>query len=122
VPILFGTYNSSTATAAEVELSQSFQTAFANFAKNPKDMPAHNWPAYEPGVIGIAHNRTLARIAYHKNVDPENFVKRVQPISTVSTQNDYAYFTLFIAERYYDRMGRAFIGIVFWIIVPPPVQ
>ena len=32
IPILFGTY--STSTASEAELSQSLQTAFANFAKN----------------------------------------------------------------------------------------
>ncbi|KAF8493264.1 Alpha/Beta hydrolase protein [Russula emetica] len=46
--ILFGTFNRSTATSAEVELSQSLQTAFANFAKNPNSSPAPHWPAYEP--------------------------------------------------------------------------
>jgi len=77
LPILFGTYNSSTATTAEVELSQSFQTAFANFAKNPVNVsPAPNWPAYEPT------GRTLAKIAYRGNVDFDDFVKPVHPIST----------------------------------------
>ena len=85
VPILFGTYNASTATSAEVELSQTFQTAIANFAKDPVDSPAPNWPAYEPGFLGIAHNPTLAKISYDGNVDPNDFIQSVQPISTVST-------------------------------------
>lgn len=91
MPILFGTYNTSTATTAEVELSQSLQTAFANFAKNPVDVsPAPNWPAYE------SNERTLAKIAYRGNVDFDDFVKPVQPNSTVSTRtssNKYAKFT-----------------------------
>jgi hypothetical protein len=65
VPILFGTYNKSTATAAEVELSRSLQTAFANFAKDPMNAsPAPNWPAYEPARLGTARVPTLAEIAY----------------------------------------------------------
>jgi hypothetical protein len=88
VPILFGTYNRSTATAAEVELSQSLQTAFANFAKNPVGVsPAANWRPYEPGLLGIALNPTLAKIAYQGNVGPDDFIEPVQPLSTVSTQN-----------------------------------
>ena len=90
MPIAFGTYNTSTASAAEVELSQSFQTALADFAKNPVDEPpAPNWPLYEPGRFGVAHNPTLAKIAYEGNVHFDDFVKLVQPISTVSTQNNY---------------------------------
>ncbi|KAH9959039.1 Alpha/Beta hydrolase protein [Russula compacta] len=61
LPILFGTYDCSTATAAEVELSHSFQTALANFAKNPANSPAPNWPSYNPSLP------TLAKIAYHGN-------------------------------------------------------
>ena len=53
VPILFGTYNTTTATAPEVELSQSLQTAFANFVKDPNVSPAPNWPPYEPGFLVI---------------------------------------------------------------------
>jgi hypothetical protein len=98
VPILFGTYNGSTATAAEVELSQSLQTAFANFAKNPVGVsPAPNWRPYEPGFWGIARNPTLAKIAYQGNVGPDDFIKPVRPLSTVSTRNQ---LHLFIAELY----------------------
>ncbi|KAH9971639.1 Alpha/Beta hydrolase protein, partial [Russula compacta] len=76
LPILFGTYNRSTATAAEVELSHSFQTAFANFAKDPASSPAPNWPSYNPSLP------TLAKIAYDGNVDSYNFVEPVPPNST----------------------------------------
>jgi carboxylesterase 2 len=90
VPILFGTFNGSTATPAEVELSQSLQTAFANFAKNPNSSPAPHWPPYEPEDSGNAYTPTLAKIAYEGNVDFGNFVETVQPNSTVSTRNDDA--------------------------------
>ena len=90
VPILFGTFNRSTATSAEVELSQSLQTAFANFAKNPNSSPAPHWPPYEPEVSGNASTATLAKIAYQGNVDFDDFVQPVQPDSTVSTRNDDA--------------------------------
>ncbi|KAH9994628.1 Carboxylesterase [Russula vinacea] len=84
LPILFGTYNTSTATTSEVELSQSLQTAFANFAKNPEIVspaPNSSWPPYEPGLLGIARNPTLAKIAYEENVAPDDFINLVQPIS-----------------------------------------
>ena len=96
VPILFGTYNTSTATTEEAELSKSLQTAFANFVKNPgniSDSPAPNWPAYEPGLFEIARIPTLAKIAYEENVALDDFVDPVQPISTVSTRDDHAKFT-----------------------------
>ena len=93
VPILFGTYNTTTATAPEVELSQSLQTAFANFVRDPNVSPAPNWPPYEPGFLGIARNPTLAKIAYEENVAPDDFINLVQPIATVSGRNDYATFT-----------------------------
>jgi len=90
VPILFGTYNRSTATAAEVELSQSLQTAFANFAKDPVNATlAPNWTAYEPGIVGIAPVPTLAEIAYQGNVGFDDFIQPVQPISKVSMRNFY---------------------------------
>lgn len=83
--ILFGTFNRSTATAAEAELSYSLQTTFGNFAKDPVNAsPALNWPAYEPDLPGITVAPTLAKIAYHGNVDPDNFIEVVQPNSTVS--------------------------------------
>jgi hypothetical protein len=96
--ILFGTFNRSTATSAEVELSQSLQTAFANFAKNPNLLPAPHWPPYEPEVSGNAYSYTLAKIAYQGNVDFGNFVQPVQPNSTVSTRNDDAKFCSFIYD------------------------
>ena len=80
MPILFGTYNRSTATPAEVELSQSFQTALANFAKDPTNSPAPNWPSYNASLP------TLAKIAYDGNVDSNNFVEPALPNSMVSTQ------------------------------------
>ncbi|KAI0300093.1 Carboxylesterase [Multifurca ochricompacta] len=83
LPILFGTFNQSTATSAEAQLSQNLQTAFANFAKNPEDAPpVANWHAYEPGLLGVALIPTLAKIAYHGNVDPDNFIELVDPLST----------------------------------------
>ncbi|KAH9991972.1 Alpha/Beta hydrolase protein [Russula compacta] len=82
LPILFGTFNKSTATAAEVELSQNFQTAFANFVKDPVNTPpAPNWPRYQPGLLGSAIAPTLAKIAYHENVQLDNFIELVEPIS-----------------------------------------
>ena len=93
MPILFGTYNRSTATAAEVELSKSLQTAFANFVKDPTKSPAPNWPAYEPGILGIAFDPTLAEIAYQGNVGFGDFIQPVQPISKVSTRNLYSKLT-----------------------------
>ncbi|KAF8504324.1 Alpha/Beta hydrolase protein [Russula emetica] len=82
LPILFGTFNRSTATSAEVELSQSLQTAFANFVKNPNSSPAPHWPPYEPEGSENGCTHTLAKIAYEGNVDFGNFVQPVQPNST----------------------------------------
>ena len=116
VPILFGTFNRSTATSAEVELSQSLQTAFANFAKNPNSSPAPHWPPYDPEVSGNAYTATLAKIAYQGNVDFDNFVQPVQPNSTVSTRNtDAKSSCLFMNFSSINRMGRAVYGTLFWI-------
>ncbi|TDL20063.1 alpha/beta-hydrolase [Rickenella mellea] len=68
---LFGTYNRSTVTPAEVTLSQTWQTAFANFIKNPNADPSPEWVKYVPGNT----TKTLARIAYNGNVDTNNFVE-----------------------------------------------
>ena len=65
----------------------AFKTAFANFAKNPNRPPAPHWPPYEREVSGRACTPTLAKIAYEGNVDFGNFVRPVQPNSTVSTRN-----------------------------------
>lgn len=42
IPVVFGTYDASTATATEVALSKHVQTAWANFAKYPMNGPG--WP------------------------------------------------------------------------------
>ncbi|KAJ6615858.1 Carboxylesterase [Mycena sp. CBHHK59/15] len=71
---LFGTFNRSTATPAEATWSSTFQTAIANFIKDPNAPPAVNWPEYIPGPT----TKTLAKLAYDGNVDPHNFVENVQ--------------------------------------------
>lgn len=87
VHIVFGTFNASTATAEEAKLSQSLQTAFANFVKDPKGaFPAPNWSAYKAD----ASVRTLAKIAYHGNVQLGDFVDPVDTITTVSIGDVYA--------------------------------
>ena len=84
VPILFGTFNRSTATDAEAELSYTFQTAFANFVKDPTNPPVPNWPPYEPELSGDTVAPTLAKIAYDDNVYLNDFIELVQPNMTVS--------------------------------------
>jgi hypothetical protein len=86
VPILFGTFNRSTATDAEAELSHTFQTAFANFVKDPTNPPVPDWPPYEPELSGDTVAPTLAKIAYDGNVYLDDFIELVQPNSTVSAQ------------------------------------
>jgi len=71
LPELFGTFNPSTSTDNEVTLSKTFQTAIANFIKNPNESPAPNWPKYIPGSL----TQTLARLAYVGNVETDNFVQ-----------------------------------------------
>jgi len=73
LPELFGTFNASTATPNEVTLSKTFQTAIANFIKDPNESPAPNWPKYIPGSL----TQTLARLAYNGNVETDNFVQAV---------------------------------------------
>ncbi|KAJ7031881.1 cholinesterase [Mycena alexandri] len=72
---LFGTFVRSTATPAEVTWSNTFQTAIANFVKNPDTSPAINWPKYVPG------GKTFAKLAYNGNVEPDNFVVPVETTS-----------------------------------------
>ncbi|KAJ7630565.1 Alpha/Beta hydrolase protein [Roridomyces roridus] len=71
---IFGTYNSSTATAAEVTLSATYQKLVADFVKNPTASPAPNWPRYIPG----SNTKTLAKLAYNGNVLTSNVVEAVQ--------------------------------------------
>jgi hypothetical protein len=85
VPILFGTFDNSTASAEEAELSRNLQTAFANFVKNPGNTsPAPNWPTYEANPLVP----TLAEIAYHGNVHWDDFVEPIKPNSTVSVKDN----------------------------------
>ncbi|KAF7324610.1 Carboxylic ester hydrolase [Mycena kentingensis (nom. inval.)] len=70
---VFGTYNRSTATAAEATLSSTIQTAIANFIKDPTVAPAPNWPKYLAG----SSTNTLAKLAYSGNVLTSNVVQAV---------------------------------------------
>ncbi|KAJ7217315.1 hypothetical protein GGX14DRAFT_561831 [Mycena pura] len=70
---LFGTFERSAATPAEVTCSSTFQTAVANFVKNPEVSPAVNWPKY---VVGPPAE-TLAKLASNGNVGPGDFVDPV---------------------------------------------
>ncbi|KAF2811682.1 alpha/beta-hydrolase [Mytilinidion resinicola] len=60
LPIVFGTYPSSGATAQEIALSSYVQTAWATFAKNPDGGPDPAWPKVSTGsggaYIGILGN------------------------------------------------------------------
>jgi hypothetical protein len=73
VPELFGTFNRTTATASEVQLSSTFQTIIASFAKNPFISPAPAWPRYNP------NDTTLAKLAYDGNVALNNVVEVASP-------------------------------------------
>ncbi|KAJ7300985.1 Carboxylesterase [Mycena albidolilacea] len=74
---LFGTFDRSTPTPAEVTWSATFQTAVANFIKDPDTSPAVNWPKYVPGPSA----KTFAKLAYNGNVKPDNFV---DPVASTS--------------------------------------
>ncbi|KAJ7103838.1 Alpha/Beta hydrolase protein [Mycena epipterygia] len=74
---LFGTFNRSTATPAEVTWSSAFQTVIFNFVKNPNVSLAVNWPKYIPEPPA----KTFTKLAYRGNVDPDNFVDPVESTS-----------------------------------------
>ncbi|KAF7306525.1 Carboxylic ester hydrolase [Mycena indigotica] len=74
LPEIFGTFNRTTATAAEATLSQTMQTVIGNFVKNPAIAPASKWPKYVPGK----QTTTLAKLAYNGNVDLSNLVEAVE--------------------------------------------
>jgi len=71
IPEIFGTFNATTATASEKTLSQTMQTIWANFIKNPLAPPAPNWPKYTPSN----DTNTLAKLAYVGNVELGNVVQ-----------------------------------------------
>lgn len=79
VPEVFCTFNASTATPAEVTLSGTFQTAIANFIKDPTMSPAENWPSYVP----VGNVSSVADIAFNGNVAPDNFAQKVPSGSLV---------------------------------------
>ncbi|KAF7348511.1 Carboxylic ester hydrolase [Mycena venus] len=68
---IFGNYNTSTATAPEVELFKTMQTTIGNYIKNPTVSPALNWPTYVPGNS----TATVAMIAFSDNVRPNDFIQ-----------------------------------------------
>ncbi|KAJ7770939.1 hypothetical protein DFH07DRAFT_768662 [Mycena maculata] len=71
---VFGTFNRSTATAAEATLSGTMQTLIANFIKDPMAEPVPNWPKY---VLGNT-TTTLVMLAYSGNVVASNVVQAVE--------------------------------------------
>ncbi|KAJ7817835.1 carboxylesterase [Mycena olivaceomarginata] len=73
LPEIFGTFNRTTATAAEATLSHTMQTLVANFVKNPTVSPAPGWPKYIPGN----RTTTLVKLAYNGNVELNNVVQVV---------------------------------------------
>jgi hypothetical protein len=73
---LFGTFNTTGATESEVELSNTFQTIVASFAKDPFTSPAPGWPKYNPAEA------TLANLAFNGNVALNNVVQTTSPAQT----------------------------------------
>ncbi|KAF9261784.1 alpha/beta-hydrolase [Marasmius fiardii PR-910] len=66
--LIFGTFNRTTSGSNKAVLSESFQTAVANFVKNPSQPPAPNWNQYDP------NRKTLAELAFNRNIDFNKFV------------------------------------------------
>jgi len=112
--MIFATFSKWTASADEIGLSKTLQTAFANFVKDPGTPPAPNWSAYNAN----ASVPTLAKLAYHGNVEPGNLVDLVDPSTTVSVGNIYAKRGLFTSARFMNRMDRARNGPNSWTSAP----
>ncbi|KAJ7693571.1 hypothetical protein B0H17DRAFT_488647 [Mycena rosella] len=87
---IFGTFNRSTATDPEAELSQTMQTLVGNFVKNPADAPAPNWPKFVPGNMTI----NVAELAYNGNVEASDVVQAVQSSSLDGPCDDFWNFFL----------------------------
>lgn len=68
---IFGTFNSTTASAAEKTLSATMQTVWTNFIKNPFTYPAPNWLEFVPGNDTLS----LAKLAFNGNVELNNVVQ-----------------------------------------------
>ncbi|PFH49723.1 hypothetical protein AMATHDRAFT_147073 [Amanita thiersii Skay4041] len=55
IPIVFGTYNRSIATPAEISLSEYVQTVWVTFARNPRSgLFDLGWPSYDPDADSLA--------------------------------------------------------------------
>ncbi|KAF2106947.1 Carboxylesterase [Lophiotrema nucula] len=54
IPIVFSTYNESTAEASEITLSNTMRMAWAGFAKDPSKAPVSGWPVVGGGGEGGA--------------------------------------------------------------------
>lgn len=99
--MVFATFSKWTASADEIELSKTLQTAVANFVKDPSTPPIPNWPAYNANDSVP----TLAKLAYNGNVEPGNVVDLVDPSTTVSVADIYAKRVLFNIARFHEQDG-----------------
>jgi carboxylesterase type B len=70
IPLVFGTYNKTNAPAEMRQLSETMQTMWANFIRDPYSPPHPGWPRYEaaPGT------QTLAKLGF-SGTDPENVIE-----------------------------------------------
>ncbi|KAF8528406.1 Alpha/Beta hydrolase protein [Hysterangium stoloniferum] len=68
---IFGTFNQTTATPAEVQLSNTMQTVWTNFIKNPFANPAPGWEQFRPDNS----TQTLAKLSFDGNVQLGNVVQ-----------------------------------------------
>jgi len=89
LPEVFGTFNRTSATAAEATLSHTMQTAIANFVKNPTAAagPAPNW---------ARGSGTVAKLAFNGNADTGNVV---QPVAAASVDGPCALWDKFLDIR-----------------------
>ena len=61
---IFGTFNRSTASPAEITLSRSMQAVWANFIKDPRTSPDPEWKKWRPDNS----TRSLARLGFDGKV------------------------------------------------------
>ncbi|KAF8528405.1 Alpha/Beta hydrolase protein [Hysterangium stoloniferum] len=68
---IFGTFNQTTATPAEVQLSRTMQTIWTNFIKDPFSNPTPEWKQFLPDNS----TQTLSKLAFDGNVELGNVVQ-----------------------------------------------
>lgn len=68
---IFGTFNRSTASPAEITLSHSMQTLWANFIKDPTASPDPEWKKWRPDNS----TRSLARLGFDGKVRLDDVVQ-----------------------------------------------